>query len=101
MTIKELQERLKFNAWLNDGEYNVENKFTWKSSDVKFVDTQEEFDAIVEKCIKEGLWGLTPEGIKKFLSAPIVYSGFNETDKTPEEIISELARNEKHKIADS
>ena len=89
-TVEELE------AWLNEGEYCSEEKFTWKPGDVRPVETQEEFDAIVEQCIREKLFDLSPEEICTFLTRPVTFSGFEE-GKSFDGVIDELIRQEKVK----
>ena len=90
-TVEELE------AWLNEGEYCSEEKFTWKPSDVRPVETQEEFDAIVEQCIREKLFDLSPEEIRTFLTQPVTFSGFEE-GKSFDEVIDVIRQEKVKKI---
>ena len=55
---KELDE------WLNAGYYHFGEKFNTKSGEFRAIEAREEFDAVVDMCIKENLLGLTPEDIR-------------------------------------
>lgn len=59
-TVKDLDE------WLDSGEYKFGERFECKNGELRPVETKEEFDAVVEQCIKERLWGLSPDGIREF-----------------------------------
>ena len=61
-TVKDLDE------WLDSGEYQFGERFECKNGELRPVETQEEFDAVVEQCIKDRLLGLSPNDIREFLS---------------------------------
>ena len=48
----------------NEDEYRIGERFEYKAGELCSVESQEEFDAIVAQCIKEGLLGLSPEEIR-------------------------------------
>lgn len=78
-TVKDLDE------WLDSGEYQIGERFECKMGELRPVEKQEEFDAIVEQCIKDQLWGLSPNEIREFFAN-------NESQKLAE-WLSEMNKN--------
>ena len=47
----------------NEDEYRIGERFEYRAGELCSVEGQEEFDAVIAQCIKEGLLGLSPEEI--------------------------------------
>ena len=69
MNTNKIEAIEEFNKWLDEGEYQIDERFVCKPGELRAVETQEEFESVVAQCIKEGLWGLSPEGIQAFFES--------------------------------